>query len=222
MGKKILVVPTNPMVANSSDMNPQIQKIIEGFLHKNISEKRKSILIPLAEYLQKKVYLGEPIRLNFICTHNSRRSHLAQIWAQTMAYYFKIPNVFCYSGGTEATAIFPEIIQTLIYQGFDIYPLSESQNSIYAIKYAPSEPAIIGFSKTYQHPFNPKNRFLAIMTCSDADEGCPVVLGAEARFSIPYEDPKTFDTTPSQNQKYKERSLEIAQEMWWIFRSIQK
>lgn len=203
-------------------MNPALQRNIEHFDISKIPSERKEKLKPLIEYLQKKIGHREPIRLNFICTHNSRRSHLAQIWAQTMAYYSKIPSVFCYSGGTEATAVFPEIIRTLAHQGFDVYPLSESQNPIYAIKYAPNEPAIISFSKVYPHELNPKNQFAAVMTCSDADEGCPVVLGAEARFSIPYEDPKIFDGTASQHQKYSERSLQIAQEMWWIFRCLQK
>ncbi len=201
-------------------MNATIQKIIEGFHHENISEERKNILMPLVEYLQKKVHLGETIRLNFICTHNSRRSHLSQIWAQTMAYYFKIPNVFCYSGGTEATAMFPKIAETLKNQGFEVFKISETQNPIYAIKYSENEHPIMGFSKHYNHEFNPKKQFSAIMTCSSADEGCPVVLGAEARFSIQYEDPKIFDGTELQNQKYLERSLEIAQELWWVFHNI--
>lgn len=201
-------------------MNTAIQKIIEGFHQENISEERKTILMPLVEYLQKKVHLGETIRLNFICTHNSRRSHLSQIWAQTMAYYFKIPKVFCYSGGTEVTALFPKVAETLKNQGFEIMKISETDNPIYAIKFSENEHPIIGFSKHYHHKFNPKKHFAAIMTCSSADEGCPLVLGAEARFSVQYEDPKIFDGTELQNQKYAERSLEIAQEMWWVFQRV--
>ncbi len=197
-----------------------IQKIIEGFHHENISEERKSILKPLVEYLQKKVNSTESVRLNFICTHNSRRSHFSQIWAQTMAYYFKIPKVFCYSGGTEATAMFPKVAETLKNQGFEVLKISEAENPIYAIKYTENEHPIIGFSKIYSHEFNPKSQFAAIMTCSNADEGCPLVLGAEARFPIKYDDPKIFDGTELQNQKYAERSLEIAQEMWWVFQSV--
>lgn len=197
-----------------------IQKIIEGFHQENISEERKTILMPLVEYLQKKVHLGETIRLNFICTHNSRRSHFSQIWAQTMAYYFKIPKVFCYSGGTEVTALFPKVAETLKNQGFEVIKISETDNPIYAIKFSENEHPIIGFSKHYHHKFNPKKHFAAIMTCNSADEGCPVVLGAEARFSVQYEDPKIFDGTELQNQKYAERSLEIAQEMWWVFHKV--
>ena len=201
-------------------MNQAILNQINTFSEEAISAERKEILKPLADYIQSKINNNETIRLNFICTHNSRRSHLSQIWAQTMAFYFKIKNVFCYSGGTETTAMFPKVAETLINQGFQIQKLGDSENPVYAVKYAEREAAIICFSKTYDNPFNPKGKFGAIMTCNNADEGCPFVLGAEARFTIKYDDPKTFDNTDLQNEKYAERSLEIAQEMWWVFSTI--
>lgn len=201
-------------------MFEEIAKIAKGFSSERISDERIEVLKPLADYIQNKLNLGETIRLNFICTHNSRRSHLSQIWAQTMAYHFGIKNVFCYSGGTEATAMFPKVAETLRHQGFQIFQLSESENPVYAIKYAQNESPVICFSKTYSHEFNPKTNFGAIMTCNNADEGCPLVFGAEAQFPIKYDDPKEFDGTDLQTQKYAERSLKIAQEMWWVFNSI--
>jgi arsenate reductase len=77
-----------------------------------VPKDRNDVLLTLVEYIQNKVNANEEIRLNFICTHNSRRSHLSQIWAQTMAFHFGIKNVFCYSGGTEATAMFPKVAET--------------------------------------------------------------------------------------------------------------
>ncbi len=201
-------------------MFQQIKNIISGFSEKNISAERQELLKPLIEYIQNKISSNQPIRLNFICTHNSRRSHLAQIWAQTMAYYFGIKSIDCYSGGTEATAMFPQVTETLRSQGFQIQQLSENQNPIYAVKYDEDEIPIICFSKVYQHDFNPKQNFGAIMTCNHADEGCPLVVGAEARFPIKFYDPKAFDGTDMQSTKYAERSLEIAQEMWWVFINI--
>jgi arsenate reductase len=197
-----------------------ISNILTGFNAENISAERKEILGGLIQYIQTKKDNGDNIRLNFICTHNSRRSHLSQIWAQTMAYHFGIKNVFCYSGGTEATAMFPKVAETITSQGFEILKLSETTNPVYAVKYAENETPIICFSKTYNHNFNPKTLFGAIMTCNSADEACPLVFGAEARFPIKYDDPKAFDGTDLQNEKYAERSLKIAQEMWWVFKSI--
>jgi len=205
---------------HSKKMNTSISKIIESFSVNNISTEREAVLQPLVDYIQSKVKNHESIRLNFICTHNSRRSHLSQIWAQTMASQFTIRNTFCYSGGTEATAMFPKVIETLIQQGFQINHLSNASNPVYAVKFAQNEIPIICFSKTYNDDFNPRSNFAAIMTCNNADENCPLVVGAEARFSIKYEDPKAFDNTDLQTEKYLERSLEIAQEMWWVFMKV--
>jgi len=201
-------------------MYPEIVHHIRSFSEGNITSERKKSLQPLVDYIQTKVNNGETIRLNFICTHNSRRSHLAQIWAQTIAFYFGIKNVYCYSGGTETTAMFPKVVDTLNDQGFQILKLSESENPVYAVKYDENECPIICFSKTYYDSFNPQSQFGAIMTCSSADEGCPLVLGAEKRFSIKYDDPKIFDSTDIQTEMYAKRSLEIAQEMWWVFSKI--
>ena len=185
-----------------------------------ISSERKQTLQPLIDYIQTKVANHQEIRLNLICTHNSRRSHLSQVWAQTAAAYYGIPNVFCYSGGTEATAMFPMAAKTLEKAGFKIQTIAEGTNPIYAIKYAENTHPIIGFSKTYDDDFNPQSAFAAIMTCSQADGGCPFIAGAELRIPITFEDPKAFDNTPQQAEKYEERSLQIATEMSYVFSQI--
>ena len=92
---------------NKINLFPEIENVINTIDIKNISTERQTILQPLIDFIQAKVSSQEEIRLNLICTHNSRRSHLSQVWAQTAAAYFNIKNVFCYSGGTEATALFP-------------------------------------------------------------------------------------------------------------------
>lgn len=201
-------------------MNPKISEYIKVLSVDTISEERIAILDSFVNYIQSKVKADQKIRLNFICTHNSRRSHLSQVWAQTMACHFNIRNVHCYSGGTEATAMFPKVAEILNNQGFQIQKLSETANPVYAVKYAQNESAVICFSKEYDNGFNPENEFAAIMTCSNADEGCPSVLGAEARFSIQYDDPKVSDNTEEQTQIYSDRSLQIATEMFYVFSRI--
>lgn len=198
----------------------QIKKTINSLNTSNISIERKQILQPLKDYIQSKVNNKQAIDLNFICTHNSRRSHLAQVWAQTMAYYYQIKNLSCFSGGTEATALFPMVVQTLKDSGFKIERLSEGENPKYNIKYAAHENPILGFSKTYDDDYNPPSQFAAIMTCSQADAGCPYIPSAEKRFPITYQDPKDFDNTPQQAEKYSERSIQIATEMKYVFSQI--
>ena len=210
------------MSANSSSLFSKIENTIQTFNFESIPAERKIILQPLLDYIQAKVTKHQAVRLNLICTHNSRRSHLAQVWAQTAAAHFDIEKVYSYSGGTEATALFPMIAQTLEQSGFQINRLSEGTNPIYAIKYGENEPPIIGFSKTYDNPFNPESEFAAIMTCSQADGACPFIAGAEKRIPITFEDPKAFDNTPQQEEKYQERSLQIATALFYVFSQIKK
>lgn len=201
------------------DLIGTIDKIISN---QHISEERKTVLQPLVDFVQQKVNSGQEINLNFICTHNSRRSHLAQVWAQVASAYYHIPDVHCYSGGTEETALFPKVEETLINQGFSIFTIAETNNPVYAIKYSDNALPVIGFSKKYDNPFNPVSAFAAIVTCSQADAGCPFVAGAEKRIPITFEDPKISDNTAEQKQVYAERSLQIATEMFYVFSLINR
>ncbi|WP_313254822.1 protein-tyrosine-phosphatase [Empedobacter sp.] len=203
-------------------MYSTILKTVEQFHFENISNDRKNILQPLIDYIQGKVNSKKPINLNFICTHNSRRSHLSQVWAQTSASFYNIDNVHCYSGGTQETALFPKVAETLSNQGFQILKIADNINPIYAIKFDENCLPIIGFSKKYDDPFNPVSNFTAILTCSQADEGCPFISGAEKRIPITYEDPKVSDGTAEQTEVYKQRSFQIATEMMYIFSQITK
>lgn len=198
----------------------QIESAITSLKIATITNERKAVLQQLTDFIQSKVSNGQEIRINFICTHNSRRSHLSQVWAQTMANYFNIKNVFCYSGGTEATALFPMAAETLSNSGFQIKTISNGDNPVYSIKYADNEHPIIGFSKKLDDDFNPKSEFAAVMTCDSANEACPFVPGAEKRIPITFEDPKAFDNTPQQSEKYSERSMQIATELLYVFSQI--
>ena len=203
-------------------MYKDIRLNIANILKLHISNERKILLNSLADYVQEKVSANVDVNINFICTHNSRRSHLSQIWAQVAASYYEVPKVVCYSGGTAATAMFPRIAETLRNTGFRIEKLADTDNPVYMIKYADNLQPIIGFSKTYDHPFNPASGFAAVMTCSQADGGCPFIAGADKRIPITFEDPKLSDGTSEQKQVYSERSFQIASEMFYVFSNIKK
>lgn len=187
-----------------------------------VSEERKLILQPLIDFIQSKQDKNEVIQLNFICTHNSRRSHLAQIWAYTMAHYYDLPNVSCFSGGTEATAIYPTVIDVLKASGFEIDYLADPKNPKYVIKHAQNEASIIAFSKRWDDASNPKDSFCAVMTCSQADADCPIIFGADKRIPIHYTDPKAYDHSPHKMEKYNKTSLKIATEMKYVFSQIKQ
>ncbi|SHF74684.1 arsenate reductase [Tenacibaculum mesophilum] len=206
------------MKTQTSTLFTEIQQTLSSL--PTVSEERKQVLQPLISYIQEKLDNKGLINLNFICTHNSRRSHLSQVWAQTITFYYQIPNVNAYSGGTEATEMNEIVVSTLVDNGFQIQQLSDGTNPIYAVKYADNASPIIGFSKKYDNGFNPSSAFCAIMTCSQADEGCPFIAGADKRVPVTYEDPKLHDGTPLEKEKYLERSLQIAAEMHYVFSSV--
>lgn len=219
MIQKAVVVKSNKKIMA---LFSKIDRLISTIDIESITENRKRTLQPLIDFINLKNNKQQEIRINFICTHNSRRSHLAQIWGQAMAYHFDIKNTFCYSGGTESTALFPMVAQTLQNTGFEVTRISENENPVYSIKYTDNEHPVIGFSKKIDDKFNPTSEFAAVMTCSQADGGCPFILGAEKRIPITFEDPKISDNTPEQTQVYAERSLQIATEMFYVFSHIKK
>ena len=204
----------------TKELNLLIEQLVTKF--NEISDERKSALASLIEFIQSKKNNNEIINLIFICTHNSRRSHLAQIWAQTAASFYNIPTIFCYSGGTETTALFPMVVETLIKQGFSVEKTSNTNNPIYNIIYSSDHQSIVCFSKKYDDLFNPQSNFAAVMTCTNAEENCPFIPNTAKRISLAYNDPKEFDGTPQQSKKYEERSLQIAVEMFYVFSYFKK
>lgn len=199
-------------------MYPKLKTFIEDLDTSSISQERKEILQPLERFIQHKIRDNEPVKLNFICTHNSRRSQLGQIWAGVLANYYGM-NIETYSGGVEVTAFNPRAIASLERTGFTIQKQGES-NPVYSVFYDSDKAIANMFSKNYDSDTNPSNGFAAIMTCSHADGNCPFIAGAEKRIPITYEDPKAFDDSPQESEMYDERSKQIATEMKFIFSQI--
>jgi len=197
---------------------PTVERLTNAF--DQIPNDRRAIINQLTAFIEDKVRANKNVYLNFICTHNSRRSHLSQIWAQTAAYYYHVPKVWCFSGGTEATAFNPRAVKAMRDAGFSIEARKDADNPIYEVRFATGADPIIAFSKKYDDPFNHNQDFAAIMTCSHADENCPLVLGATARIALTYDDPKNFDGTPLEAAKYSERVSEIGREILYTFSQV--
>jgi arsenate reductase (thioredoxin) len=187
-----------------------------------IPEDRKAQLKKVSLFLKSKLSAEKKADLVFICTHNSRRSHMSQIWAQTAADYYGVKGISCFSGGTEGTAFNPRAVKALTKTGFKIIKTSEDKNPVYEVKYSDKAPILKAFSKKYSDEPNPKSNFCAVMTCSQADKTCPTIEGSALRVAIPYDDPKAFDGTPEEEAKYDERCKQIATEMLYIFSQYSK
>jgi protein-tyrosine-phosphatase len=191
-------------------------KIAEKDFNK-IPEERKLQLKKIALYLETKLGSEKKASLVFICTHNSRRSHMGQLWANAAAEYYGIKGVENYSGGLEVTAFNERSVKALTKAGFQITKKSESANPNYEVIYAQDAPAVKAFSKKYMDAPNPTSNFAAIMTCSHADKNCPIVQGASIKIAIPYEDPKEADGKPNETEVYNERCKQIATEILYTF-----
>jgi arsenate reductase (thioredoxin) len=206
------------MDTNNQRLFPDLLKSIDQYLQGNIDETRKVLLGVLIDYMQDRLDQHQQINLNFICTHNSRRSQLAQLWAQTAAYAYGI-QANCYSGGVEATAFDKRAVAAVKKAGFRVIS-TDGENPLYQVSFSESTSPLSMFSKLYDHKDNPGTKFAAIMTCSHADENCPFIAGAEKRLQLLYEDPKEYDGTPQEAAMYHERSRQIATEMFYIFSKI--
>lgn len=223
-----LSVPLKTTSAAPSDTNlekeyhPEIKQYIAQVITNfdSIDPERKKQLKKLALYVQSKITSGEEAKLIYICTHNSRRSHMSQLWGMVAADYYGVEGLSTYSGGTEATAFNPRTVACLQRAGFTIKPTTEGDNPIYNVSFTNRIPAIEAFSKKYTHPVNPKENFAAVMTCSHADKNCPTVEGASIRLAIPYIDPKVSDNTPEEAATYDERCRQIATEEFYLFSQV--
>lgn len=179
-----------------------------------IPAARKKELSQLAEYIRASFQAADVARLTFICTHNSRRSHLSQIWAKVAADACGFTRLQTYSGGTEATALNPRVVASLTRTGFSVETDDPSlENPFYRVRYSDEAESLPCFSKVYDQAPNPTSDYCAIMTCSSADAACPFVPGCAQRLAIRYEDPKVADDTPEESLVYDERSRQICREM---------
>lgn len=201
-------------------MNSLLTNEISLLLDTDISQERKQVLAPFITFLKEQTGSEKPVLLNFICTHNSRRSHLSQVWSAVAANYFGFNQIQHYSGGTEATALYPQVAKTFVKQGLEVYALTEGNNPIYGIRWDNQASPIVAFSKSFDHSFNPSSGFAAVMTCSHADENCPFIPGADGRFALDYQDPKAFDESPVKAEKYLEKSRQIGAEMFYVYAQL--
>jgi len=185
-----------------------------------IDTHRIQLLKSIAHFIAEELIANRKVNINYICTHNSRRSQLSQVWSSYAAYYFKLTEVKSFSGGTAVTAFFRNTVKTLQDVGFTFQISKFShENPVYAINYKNGINPIIGFSKLYDDTHNEKP-FIAITTCSNADENCPFIPDAIQRFHLPFNDPKAFDNTLIQSEKYLEANKQIAGEIHYIFKTI--
>lgn len=199
-------------------MKESIKILIRDLDFESISEERYTVLNSLVSYLKESEIQKKVPKLNFICTHNSRRSQFSQLWCTVMSHFYTFP-VECFSGGTAVTACNERTVASLKRFGFDIESTNNGENPIYVVSIR-EEIQLELYSKLFDAPENPSEDFAAVMTCSDADESCPIIPGCNKRIPLRYEDPKLFDDTDLEETMYDKRSLQIAREMKYVFTKV--
>lgn len=202
---------------------PEIARKFSQWSSDLAAVSRKARLDSMAEAIARRRAGGKTVYLIFICTHNSRRSQMAQCWAAAVTAYFGL-DVEAYSGGTEVTAFHPNAVSALQKAGFEIEREDPEavENPVYAVSFADQAGPKRSFSKLYSDPVNPDHDFIAVMTCSEAEEACPFIPGADVRVSLPFEDPKRFDGSPEAPMRYEECSLRIARDLFYVFDKINR
>jgi protein-tyrosine-phosphatase len=205
--------------AHPESLNDRLQQYVADRVQEfeTIPQQRRDELRKLAAYMHDRRQAHQPARLTFICTHNSRRSQFCQIWATAAAAYYGRSGIEVYSGGTEVTSFNARAVMALRRAGFVIEEAKTTQNPRFRVRFCAAGPDLECFSKFYGDASNPKADFCAVMTCSQADKQCPIVQGAAKRLSLPFDDPKVFDNTPQESQKYDERCAQIARELLFVF-----
>jgi arsenate reductase len=184
----------------------------------SISAERTTLLNSMADYISVLIQKGESVKLNFICTENSRRSHLSQLLAAAIAHKLNVP-VETYSGGTKVSACNPRTVAALRRAGFQIVE-DTGENPHYEVRYADDADPILAYSKLYDAPENPQDKFIAIMVCGHADENCPFIPNAQKRFAVTFDDPKVADDTPEEAAAYDAKIIEIGAQLFYLFNSI--
>jgi arsenate reductase len=184
----------------------------------SISAERTTLLNSMADYISVLIQKGESVKLNFICTENSRRSHLSQLMAAAIAHKLNVP-VETYSGGTKVSACNPRTVAALRRAGFQIVE-DTGENPHYEVRYADDADPILAYSKLYDAPENPQDSFIAVMVCGHADENCPFIPNAQKRFAVTFDDPKVADDTPEEAAAYDAKIIEIGAQLFYLFNSI--
>lgn len=188
---------------------------------RSIPKARRELIHRAADYLVAKLGTGPQANVTVICTHNSRRSHIGQLWLAAAAHHFGLDKLYSFSGGTEATAVHPNTVNALRKAGFAIEQKQPADLPAgYEVQWSADQSPAFIFSKRYDHPANPQSHFAALLVCAEADEACPLVSGADIRIALPYGDPKAYDGSKREAEAYDQSVRQIGTEMLFLVQEV--
>jgi arsenate reductase (thioredoxin) len=199
-------------------------KSIENELSLLSPDRHEDLLDQIAGFVAAQSKEGKRAQLNFICTHNSRRSQFSQAWCTIAQAYLGLDVADAYSGGTEVTACNDRTIAALRRAGCDADSNGSSENPVYTVRAGDEDinAEVKLWSKVFDDEANPKGTFAAIMTCDHADQNCPFIPGAAIRVPLTYTDPKYADDTENEMPAYDLTCKIIATDMIRLFKKVKE
>jgi len=183
---------------------------------KDISSARREDLDKLAAIITEDLVKGDSV-VKFICTHNSRRSQVAEFMLDVLSREYGL-KITALSAGTEATAFEPRMVNAIKNQGFPLIEYGNKPNPLYI--YRIKNDDLYYFSKRYDEQLIDYGESIIVTVCGDANENCPVIPGTLKRFHLGYEDPKKSDGSDHESETYKKKVLEIGSEILYLVKAI--
>lgn len=184
----------------------------------SINGDRREALDKLGQHIAERIKVNKEAVVKFVCTHNSRRSQLAEFMLDVLARD-RGYNVIALSAGTESTAFNPRMVTAITSLGFEIEKYGHETNPLYI--YKASGDDYYYYSKKYDEDIIPYEDTIIVTVCGDANENCPVIPGSFTRMHIGYVDPKASDNSPQEAETYSQKVLEIGSEMLYIINHME-
>ena len=182
-----------------------------------LTNDRKEQIKPLIDTIKSSLSSHQSATVQFICTHNSRRSQTAEFLLDILAREYGL-NITALSAGTEATAFNPRMVTAITSYGFQLLEYGHDKNPLYI--YSVEHDDLYYYSKRYDEELIPIGQRIIVTVCGDAEENCPIIPGTFKRLHLGYTDPKHSDGTASEADTYRAKVLEIGVEMLYLVKEL--
>tara|TARA_Y100001949_G_C15986510_1_gene330879 strand:+ start:2001 stop:2567 length:567 start_codon:yes stop_codon:yes gene_type:complete len=187
-------------------MDPVFNKFFSRIDSFNPNQKRKKRLDNIASVINEN--LNKTRSIVFLCTHNSRRSQICEVWGKVFAEIYR-KKININSAGAFKTVVHSQVYESIVKCGLVV----DNKKEIFFDK-----KKFKLNSKTIDS-LTMKN-FIAVMTCSNAEKSCPNDPRSIRNIKMFFNDPRIYDETDKMSREYLNTTIYIAEELNYIFKNI--
>ena len=188
------------------NMEPVFNKFFSRIDSFNPNQKRKKRLDNIASVINEN--LNKTRSIVFLCTHNSRRSQICEVWGKVFAEIYR-KKININSAGAFKTVVHSQVYESIVKCGLVV----DNKKEIFFDK-----KKFKLNSKTIDS-LTMKN-FIAVMTCSNAEKSCPNDPRSIRNIKMFFNDPRIYDETDKMSREYLNTTIYIAEELNYIFKNI--